>query len=82
MARERLVVIGGDAGGMSTASQLRRLNEDIEIVVFDKGRHTSYSACGIPYYVGGMIEDWEDLISITPEEFQERGIDEIGRAHV
>lgn len=75
MARERLVVIGGDAGGMSTASQLRRLNEDIEIVVFDKGRHTSYSACGIPYYVGGMIEDWEDLISITPEEFQERGID-------
>ena len=75
MARERLVVVGGDAGGMSTASQLRRLDEDIEIVVFDKGRHTSYSACGIPYYVGGMIEDWEELISITPEEFQERGID-------
>ena len=56
MARERLVVIGGDAGGMSTASQLRRLNEDIEIVVFDKGRHTSYSACGIPYYVGGAVD--------------------------
>ena len=55
MARERLVVIGGDAGGMSAASQARRLRspDELEIVAFEKGKSTSYSACGIPYVVGG-----------------------------
>ena len=52
--RERLLVVGGDAAGMSAASQARRRRdpEDLEIVAFERGRYTSYSACGIPYLVG------------------------------
>ena len=49
---ERLVVIGGDAAGMSAAMQVRRRQPDLEIVALEKGRWTSYSACGIPYLVG------------------------------
>src|SRR5206468_7852059 len=50
---ERLLVIGGDPGGMAAASQARRRRPDLEIVALEKGRWTSYSACGIPYVVGG-----------------------------
>ncbi|MFE5195076.1 flavoprotein oxidoreductase, partial [Streptomyces sp. NPDC056601] len=55
--RERLVVIGGDAAGMSAASQARRLKgpDALEIVAFERGHFTSYSACGIPYWVGGDV---------------------------
>ncbi len=74
---ERLLVIGGDAAGMSAASQARRRRgpEDLNIVAFEKGRHVSYSACGIPYYVGGVIEDADELIARTPEDFRKRGIE-------
>lgn len=75
MRRERLVVIGGDAAGMSAASQARRLREDLDIVVFERGPHTSYAACGIPYYVGGLIQEWRALVARTPEEFRQQGID-------
>ncbi|MEV6552758.1 FAD-dependent oxidoreductase [Streptomyces sp. NPDC051597] len=77
MAAERLVVIGGDAAGMSAASQARRLRgpDDLEIVVFERGHFTSYSACGIPYWVGGDVEERNKLIARTPEEHRERGID-------
>ncbi|MEU1078408.1 MULTISPECIES: FAD-dependent oxidoreductase [unclassified Streptomyces] len=77
MATERLVVIGGDAAGMSAASQVRRLRgpDDLEIVVFERGHFTSYSACGIPYWVGGDVEERDKLIARTPEEHRERGID-------
>ncbi|MEU1519398.1 FAD-dependent oxidoreductase [Streptomyces sp. NPDC005811] len=76
-ARERLVVIGGDAAGMSAASQARRLKgpEELEIVAFERGHFTSYSACGIPYWVGGDVTDRDDLIARTPEEHRARGID-------
>ncbi|GAA3984213.1 FAD-dependent oxidoreductase [Actinomadura viridis] len=75
--RERLLVIGGDAAGMSAASQARRRRGpgDLEIVVLERGGFTSYSACGIPYYVGGVVADAAELIARTPEEFRERGID-------
>ena len=74
---ERLVVIGGDAAGMSAASQARqrRAPEDLEIIAFERGRHTSYSACGIPYWIGGVVDDDEDLVARTPDEHRKRGID-------
>ncbi|MER5445110.1 FAD-dependent oxidoreductase [Streptomyces sp. NPDC002766] len=76
-ARERLVVIGGDAAGMSAASQARRLRgpDELEIVAFERGHFTSYSACGIPYWVGGDVSDREQLIARGPQEHRERGID-------
>ncbi|TXS19465.1 flavoprotein oxidoreductase [Streptomyces sp. adm13(2018)] len=74
---ERLVVIGGDAAGMSAASQARRLKgpEDLEIVAFERGHFSSYSACGIPYWVGGDVATRDELIARSPEEHRERGID-------
>jgi NADPH-dependent 2,4-dienoyl-CoA reductase/sulfur reductase-like enzyme len=75
---KRLVVIGGDAAGMSAASQARKRlgSEDLEIIVFERGNHTSYSACGIPYLVGGTVPDLEDLVVRRPEQFRsEQDID-------
>ncbi|PRX99455.1 FAD-dependent oxidoreductase [Allonocardiopsis opalescens] len=72
MAAERLVVIGGDAGGMSAASQARRRRgpEDLEIVAIERGRYTSYSACGIPYFIGGAVTSTNELIARAPEVFE------------
>ena len=68
------MVVGGDAAGMSAASQARRLKgpDELEIVAFERGHFTSYSACGIPYFVGGTVEDFDALITRTPEEFRAR----------
>ena len=70
---ERLVVIGGDAAGMSAASQARRLRgaDDLEIVAFERGPRTSYAACGIPYRIAGLVDEVDDLIARTPEEFRD-----------
>ncbi|MEU5054614.1 MULTISPECIES: FAD-dependent oxidoreductase [unclassified Streptomyces] len=75
--RERLVVIGGDAAGMSAASQARRMRgpDELEIVAFERGHFSSYSACGIPYWVGGEVTGRDELIARTPEEHRERSID-------
>jgi NADPH-dependent 2,4-dienoyl-CoA reductase/sulfur reductase-like enzyme len=72
----RLVVVGGDAAGMSAAAQARkRLGpEQLEIVAFERGHFASYSACGIPYWIGGAVKDRDALIARTPEEFQAAGI--------
>ncbi|MEV5781010.1 FAD-dependent oxidoreductase [Streptomyces sp. NPDC052287] len=76
-ATERLVVIGGDAAGMSAASQARRMRgpDELEIVAFERGHFTSYSACGIPYWVGGDVSGPDRLIARSPREHRERGID-------
>lgn len=68
------MVIGGDAAGMSAASQARRRRgpDDLEIIAFERGNWTSYSACGIPYYVGGVVADARQLVVRTPEEFRSR----------
>ncbi|CAL9588955.1 NADH oxidase [Streptomyces sp. enrichment culture] len=75
--KKRLVVIGGDAAGMSAASQARRLKSpgELEIVAFERGHFSSYSACGIPYWVGGDVTDRDELIARSPEEHRARGID-------
>jgi NADPH-dependent 2,4-dienoyl-CoA reductase/sulfur reductase-like enzyme len=69
---ERLVVVGGDAAGMSSASQARRLRgpDELEIVAFERGGYTSYSACGIPYLVGGTVTELERLITRAPQTFR------------
>lgn len=74
---ERLVVVGGDAAGMSAASQARRLRgpAELEITAFERGHFTSYSACGIPYWIGGLVDGPEQLIARTPEEHRARNID-------
>ncbi|MFI5754823.1 FAD-dependent oxidoreductase [Streptomyces sp. NPDC051569] len=84
MAAERMVVIGGDAAGMSAASQARRMKGpgELEIVAFERGHFTSYSACGIPYWVGGDVGEREDLIARTPQEHRDRAIDLRTRAEV
>ncbi|MEU6648387.1 FAD-dependent oxidoreductase [Streptomyces sp. NPDC046900] len=73
---ERLVVIGGDAAGMSAASQARRLKgpDALEIVAFERGHFSSFSACGIPYWVGGDVDSRDALIARAPEEHRSRGI--------
>lgn len=74
---ETLLIIGGDATGMSAASQARRLKgpDQLKIIAFERGNYTSYSACGIPYWVGGDVSSPDDLIARTPEEHRAREID-------
>jgi NADPH-dependent 2,4-dienoyl-CoA reductase/sulfur reductase-like enzyme len=73
---ERLVVVGGDAAGMSAASQAKRLAGDkLEVVAFERGAHSSYSACGIPYWVAGDVSDGERLVARAPEAHRANGID-------
>ncbi|MFC1420543.1 FAD-dependent oxidoreductase [Streptacidiphilus cavernicola] len=74
---EHLVVVGGDAAGMSAASQARRRRgrDELRITAFEQGDFTSYSACGIPYWVGGQVADRDALIARTPAEHREHGID-------
>ena len=75
--RPRLLVVGGDAAGMSAAAQARRRRDEaaLEIVCFERGEFTSYAACGIPYLVGDLVHDSADLIARDPEEHRRRGLD-------
>ncbi len=72
MAKNRIVIIGGDAAGMSAASKIRREQPNREILVFEKTPYTSYSACGMPYYIGGLIEEFDSLIARSPEKFRQK----------
>jgi len=68
----RVVIIGGVAGGMSTATRLRRLDAEVGITVIERSGHVSFANCGLPYFVGGVIEEEEDLTLQTPEQLFER----------
>ena len=68
----RIVIIGGVAGGMSAATRMRRLDADAEIIVIEKSGHVSYANCGLPYYVGGVIEEEEALLLQTPASLHAR----------
>jgi NADPH-dependent 2,4-dienoyl-CoA reductase/sulfur reductase-like enzyme len=72
MTKKRLLVIGGDAAGMSAAAKVRREKPEREIVVFERTPYTSYSACGIPYLIGGLVKDPEKLIARSPETFRDK----------
>ena len=69
---KRIVVIGGVAGGMSAATRLRRLDAEAEIIVLEKSGYVSYANCGLPYYVGGVIEEEQDLLLQTPASLHAR----------
>jgi NADPH-dependent 2,4-dienoyl-CoA reductase/sulfur reductase-like enzyme/rhodanese-related sulfurtransferase len=69
---QRVVIVGGVAGGMSTATRLRRLDAEASIVVLERSGHVSFASCGLPYFVGGVIEEQEDLTLQTPRSLFER----------
>ena len=68
----KIVIVGGVAGGMSAATRMRRLDADAEIIVIEKSGHVSYANCGLPYYVGGVIEEEEALLLQTPASLHAR----------
>ncbi len=69
---KRLLVVGGVAAGASAAAKARRTNEDVEIVIYEKGPYVSYGNCGIPYYIGGEIPSRDDLFLVTEQRFWDR----------
>ena len=72
MKRMKTIIIGGVAGGATAAARLRRLDEKAEIIVLERGEYVSFANCGLPYYIGGVITDREDLTLQTPESFKAR----------
>ena len=68
----KVVIVGGVAGGATAAARLRRLDEEAEIVVFERSGYISYANCGLPYYIGGTIADKSALTLQTPESFHAR----------
>lgn len=68
----KVVIVGGVAGGATAAARLRRLDEAAQIIVFERTGFVSYANCGLPYYVGGVIEDEAELTLQTPESFRAR----------
>lgn len=68
----KVIIVGGVAGGMSAATRLRRLDESADIVVYEQGPYVSFANCGLPYFIGGVIEQRTDLLLQTPESLQRR----------
>lgn len=90
MDRQTTVIVGGVAGGASCAARLRRNDERAEIIILERGPHVSFANCGLPYYIGGVIEEEQDLLLASPEFFRRRfdidvrtghGVTAIDRAH-
>ena len=70
--KQKVLIIGGVAGGATAAARLRRLDENIEIIMFEKGDYISFANCGLPYYIGGVIKEKSALTLQTPRSFNER----------
>ena len=68
----KYIIIGGVAGGATAAARIRRITEEAEIILFEKGEHISYANCGLPYYIGGTITDRDKLFVQTPAVFGRR----------
>ena len=69
MNKAKIVIMGGGAAGASAAARLRRLNEAAEILILERGKYVSYANCGLPYHIGGVIADRDNLIVTRPEKF-------------
>jgi NADPH-dependent 2,4-dienoyl-CoA reductase/sulfur reductase-like enzyme/rhodanese-related sulfurtransferase len=69
---KKVLIVGGVAGGASAAARLRRLDEEAEIILFERGEYISFANCGLPYYIGGVIENRDDLLIQTPKRFKNR----------
>ena len=78
----KVVIVGGGAGGISTASNIRKINDEIEITVITRDDKVAYSPCAIPYVLSGKIESFDDIIMRTPEDYKEKNIDVIVNAEV
>ncbi|MCC5909979.1 MAG: FAD-dependent oxidoreductase, partial [Clostridiaceae bacterium] len=70
--KKKVIIVGGVAGGASAAARLRRLDENIEIILFERGEHISFANCGLPYYIGEIIEEKSSLLVQTPEGMSEK----------
>lgn len=70
----KVIVVGGVAGGATAASQLRRLNQEIDITIYEKDRDISFANCGLPYHIGGEVDKRGKLIAATPESFNDKGV--------
>ena len=69
---QKVLIVGGGAGGATAAARLRRLDESLEIIIFEKGPYISYASCGLPYYIGDMIKERERLLVQTAQGLAER----------
>ena len=67
----KLVIVGGVAGGATAAARARRVSEDAEIIIFERGEYISFANCGLPYYIGNVIKRRDHLLLATPEEFRQ-----------
>ena len=68
----KVIIVGGVAGGATTAARLRRLNEKVEIILIERGNFISFANCGLPYYIGDVIKNKKNLLLQTPESFNRR----------
>ena len=73
--KRRLVVIGAVAAGTSAAAKAKRTDPDLEVILLERDAHISYGACGLPYFISGVIPSAEALIARTPQEFRKQGVD-------
>ena len=69
---KKVLIVGGVAGGASAAARLRRLDENAEIIMFERGEYISFANCGLPYYIGGDIKEKSALTLQTPKSFNSR----------
>jgi NADPH-dependent 2,4-dienoyl-CoA reductase/sulfur reductase-like enzyme len=72
---KRLLIVGGDAAGMSAAAKAKRTDSNGSVVVLEKGCAVSYAACGIPYFIAGIVPEAAHLFARTPEQFARQGIE-------
>jgi NADPH-dependent 2,4-dienoyl-CoA reductase/sulfur reductase-like enzyme len=68
----KILIVGGVAGGATAATRLRRLSEENEVIIFEKGQYVSFANCGLPYHIGGTIHKRDALLLQTPESLNER----------
>lgn len=74
MRKEKLIVLGGVAAGMSAASKAKRENPNLDVTVYERGGYVAYGQCGLPYYLAGYLKEAEELIVRQPDQFREKGI--------